>query len=48
MALTLSLCLPDGMPPASRVCAHLPALTGPLFHTGLKADQAFRLKPEAK
>jgi len=26
------------------VCPHVTALTGPLFHTGLKADQAYRLK----
>jgi hypothetical protein len=50
MALTLTQALPDGVPSADqhRVCPHLPALTGPLFHTGLKADQAFRLKTEAK
>jgi hypothetical protein len=28
------------------VCPRAPALTGPLFHTGLTADQAFRLKPD--
>ena len=50
MALTLTQALPDGVPSASqqRICPHLPALTGPLFHTKLAADQAFRLKTEAK
>jgi hypothetical protein len=50
MALTLTQPFPDGAPSADqhRVCPREPALTGPLFHTGLKADQAFRLKPEAK
>ena len=47
MALTLTQVLPDGAPSADqhRVCPRLPALTGPLFHTSLAADQAFRLKP---
>jgi uncharacterized protein YecT (DUF1311 family) len=50
MALTLTQALPDGAASADqqRVCPHLPALTGPLFHTSLKADQALRLKLEAK
>jgi hypothetical protein len=50
MALTLTQAFPDGASSTDqrRVCPHLPALTGPLFHTGLKADQAFRLKTEAK
>jgi uncharacterized protein YecT (DUF1311 family) len=50
MALTLTQVLPDGAPAAGqhRVCPRLPALTGPLFHTSLKADQAFRLRPQAK
>jgi uncharacterized protein YecT (DUF1311 family) len=49
MALTLTQMLPEGAPSADqhRVCPRLPALTGPLFHTSLKADQAFRLKPQA-
>ncbi|HTV28171.1 MAG TPA: hypothetical protein VMF32_10360 [Xanthobacteraceae bacterium] len=50
MALTLTQALSDGVssPDQHRVCPHLPALTGPLFHTGLKADQVFRLKTGAK
>jgi uncharacterized protein YecT (DUF1311 family) len=50
MALTLTQASPDGAPSAEKqsVCPRLPALTGPLFHTSLKTDQAFRLKPDAK
>jgi uncharacterized protein len=50
MALTLTQASPDGAPSADKqsVCPRLPALTGPLFHTSLKTDQAFRLKPDAK
>ena len=50
MALTLTQALRDGAPASEQqgVCPGLPALTGPLFHTSLKADQAFRLKPDAK
>jgi len=50
MALTLTQALPDAAPSGDqqRVCPRLPALTGPLFHTSLRAEQAFRLKPEAK
>jgi hypothetical protein len=50
MALTLTQALPDGVTSADqhRVCPRLPALTGPLFHTSLKADQASRLKTETK
>jgi uncharacterized protein YecT (DUF1311 family) len=49
-ALTITQVSSGGAPPADqqRVCPRLPALTGPLFHTALKADQVFRLKPEAK
>jgi hypothetical protein len=38
---------PNGAAPADQhgVCPKLPALTGPLFHTNLRLDQAFRLKP---
>ena len=28
---------------APRICPRVPALTGPMFHTGLTADQAYRL-----
>jgi uncharacterized protein YecT (DUF1311 family) len=50
MALTLTQASPDAAPSSNErwVCPRLPALTGPLFHTSLKADQAFRLKPQAK
>jgi len=47
--LTLTETPPDqttGADPV-HVCPRAPALTGPLFHTGLTADQAFRLKPDA-
>jgi uncharacterized protein YecT (DUF1311 family) len=49
-ALTLTQASPEGAPSSDResVCPRVPALTGPLFHTGLKADQALRLKPDAK
>ncbi len=49
MALTLTQASPDGAPSADKqsVCPRLPALTGQLFHTSLKADRAFRLKPDA-
>jgi len=45
MALILTQASPDG---GERVCPRLPALTGPLFHTSLRADQALRLKPDGK
>lgn len=50
MALTLTQASPDAAPSSDQhgVCPRLPALTGPLFHTSLKADQALRLKPDAK
>ena len=50
MALILSQASPDGAPSSDQhsVCPRLPALTGPLFHTGLNADQAFQLKPDGK
>jgi uncharacterized protein YecT (DUF1311 family) len=50
MALTLTQASPDGARSADKqsVCPRLPALTGPLFHTSLKTDQVFRLKPDAK
>ena len=50
MALTLTQTSLDGAPSSDqhRICPRLPALTGPLFHTGLEADQALRLKPDAK
>jgi uncharacterized protein YecT (DUF1311 family) len=50
MALTVTQSPPDDGPSSDQhwVCPRLPALTGPLFHTGLKADQALRLKPDAK
>jgi hypothetical protein len=50
MALTLTRVLPNGVSSADQhgVCPHLPVLTGPLFHTSLKADQAFLLTPQAK
>ena len=49
MALTLTQAASDDVMSTDqrRVCPRLPALTGPLFHTGLKAEQAFRLKPQA-
>lgn len=49
MALTLTQAAPDDVFSADqhRVCPRLLALTGPLFHTGLKAEQAFRLKAQA-
>jgi len=28
------------------ICPRVPALTGPMFHTGLTADQAYRLTPD--
>jgi len=50
MALTLTQAFPDPAPSSKErwICPRLPAMTGALFHTGLKADQAFRLKSEAK
>jgi uncharacterized protein YecT (DUF1311 family) len=50
MAITLAQASPDNAPASDQhwVCPRLPASTGPLFHTGLRADQAFRLKPDAK
>ena len=47
-ALTLSQADPDQTPGAGErwVCPRVPALTGPLFHTGLKADEASRLQPD--
>ena len=48
--LTLTQTSPNGAASSDpqSVCPHLPVLTGPLFHTGLKADQALRLKLSAK
>jgi uncharacterized protein YecT (DUF1311 family) len=50
MALTVAQASPGDGPSSDQhwVCPRQPALTGPLFHTGLKADQAVRLKPDAK
>jgi uncharacterized protein YecT (DUF1311 family) len=45
MAVKITQALRDG---GEWVCPRLPALTGPLFHTSLKADQALRLKPDGK
>jgi len=49
-ALTLTQASPEGTPSSDResVCPRVPVLTGPLFHTGLKADQALRLKPDGR
>ena len=48
--LTVAQASPGDGPSSDQhwVCPRQPALTGPLFHTGLKADQAVRLKPDAK
>jgi hypothetical protein len=31
---------------APQICPRVPALTGPMFHAGLTADQAYRLTPD--
>jgi uncharacterized protein YecT (DUF1311 family) len=45
MAVTITQALRDA---GEWVCPRLPALTGPLFHSSLKADHALRLKPDGK